>query len=645
MLKSVDARIKALILLSVLICGAFFSVASFFAYDLSRKAIIQKGVDDAFAGVNQNIQFFDHMMLSREIEWDKIFRDNLPQLADEIIGTYGDPFVVPPEEMRNIAERFGFSSLYIVDEDLMVQATSYAPELGLDLKKFSPEYTAYLRDIQADSSVHVDRVSTSTVTGKLKKYGYFSPPGSDVIFNTDINVMDALRSSDQYKLKDFLFHDFARNIMEENYLVSSFDLFIVTETDRWSMLTEGRTLDDAIARTLYGPADMVDDWEGSRTIYREVEMPFHKNPGVIFVAKVTFDDAILSPQAARDIILALSVGLVVGIAVAFWLSHRTLGRVISARAQGISNTLSLLKSDGGARVHISGNDELSTAASALNDLADTLEARERALRETNRSLEKKVTERTADLERARIIADDSNKAKSDFLMSMSHELRTPLNAIIGYANMISQPKLHGLSDDKTREAAQTIETAGMHLLTLVNTVLDLSKIEAGEYALDIEENDIAELTNDVTDMLRPMIVERGLVVAQHTDLPASKVSFDSIALKRVLVNVLSNAIKFSPHGGVISITLSSDDGLLSIAIEDQGDGMNQMEIDRALEMFGQVTTDPMLAKQGTGLGLPLSKMLINLHGGDLRIESAPGNGTRVIVSIPLRIAKESSVVA
>ena len=636
MLKSINGRINALILLSVFICGTIFSIAIYTAHTQVHRAIVQQSIDDVFVGVRQNIRFFDQLLLTREVEWDRIFHENLPKLTAEIQNTFKDPINIPPRDLRRIAESFGFSSLYIVDEDLVVRATSYTPELGLDLKKFSPEYTAYLRELQNEERVGVDRVSASTATGKLKKYGYFSPADSSLIFNTDINVLDALRSPASYNLRNFLFRDFAKNIRDEHHLVATFDLFIVTEADRWSMLNEGQTLTDSIARYLYGPATVLNDWAQTRTIYREVEMPFHDNPGVIFVAKVTFDDSVLSLNTANDILVWLTGGLVVGIGVAFWLSHRTLGRGITTQAQRIADTLIELKTDSTARVRVQGTDELSEAGTALNELADTLAERERALTETNRTLEHQVVERTTALQDARIAAEESNKAKSDFLMSMSHELRTPLNAIIGYSNMISRPQDHNLSKEKALDAAATIEAAGTHLLALVNSVLDLSKIEAGEYSLDIRFNQLRDVIDDVVDMMQPMIKQRDLDVTMDVppDLPA--LSFDNVAVKRVLVNLLSNAIKFSPVGGNLSLAASSDDTLVTISITDEGEGMTESEINMALEVFGQVTNNPMLAKQGAGLGLPISRMLVELHGGTLWITSTPGDGTCVTFTLPMR---------
>ncbi len=395
--NSLSSRVRILILASVLLTGLLFCVSTYFSLNAVRDAVLKTGIEDAFSGVNQNIKLFDQLLYSQEEGWDAMFQEKLPELASYITEFDVVPSDLSPEMLSSIASDHGFSSLYIVNEDLVVVATSYAPEMGLDLKSFSTEYTDYLREIQKSGLVHVDRVSTSSVTGKIKKYGYYNPPGSIYLINTDIDVLDRLRDDTAYDFGEFLFRDLRNNIKEENNLVDAFDLFIITEIDRWSMLNEGGTLDDLIASRVYDGESEVSTFEENRTIYREVMLPNHDNPGVKFVAAVTFNDGVFSDSLVQNTAIVMIFGLVLSLAVSLVLSSLFFGRNFVRRLQLITAGVADMARDPTFRISVSGKDDIAVAAGAINELANQVETRERNLQDANQGLERKVMERTREL--------------------------------------------------------------------------------------------------------------------------------------------------------------------------------------------------------------------------------------------------------
>jgi PAS domain S-box-containing protein len=239
------------------------------------------------------------------------------------------------------------------------------------------------------------------------------------------------------------------------------------------------------------------------------------------------------------------------------------------------------------------------------------------------------------LREAKTDAEAAVRAKSDFLAHMSHELRTPLNAIIGFADMIRSEVQGPLENQKYVEYVDNIHRSGLHLLALINDVLDTAKIEAGKVVLDEGEVDLAGTVREVFELLAPRASRQGVRLVE--DFPSVLPGFmgDARRLKQVLLNLATNAVTFSPEGGEVRIRIFMDGprGLV-IQVADRGIGMEPEDIPRVLEAFGQVHGDTTRDGEGTGLGLPLSKALVELHGGRLDIDSAPGAGTAVTVTLP-----------
>lgn len=258
-----------------------------------------------------------------------------------------------------------------------------------------------------------------------------------------------------------------------------------------------------------------------------------------------------------------------------------------------------------------------------------------------------LKERETVLGLAKDAAESANQLKSQFLATMSHELRTPLNAILGFSEMISSRLLGDTPEALHRyvDYATQIHSSGHHLLSLISEVLDLTKIDAGAYQLNIESCDIAAVIKDALMLVRPQ-AERGSVTLRPVQLDGDcLVPADRRAVKQVLANLLANAVKFTPAGGEVEISGRTLDGNMIVEVRDTGIGIAQEHQDTIFEPFRQGDAKVARSYEGTGLGLSIVRGLVEMHGGKVWLQSVLGSGTTVTFSIPCAVSLPRSGVA
>jgi signal transduction histidine kinase len=313
--------------------------------------------------------------------------------------------------------------------------------------------------------------------------------------------------------------------------------------------------------------------------------------------------------------------VLLGLALAFAASY-LLARMFAAPILRVQRGAARIGAgDLAARIDLHSGDEIEDLAAEFNKMADQLE-------KYTTGLEKMVADKTALLELA-------NRHKSEFLTNMSHELRTPLNAVIGFSDVLRE-QYFGPMNDKQQEYVRDINESGQHLLSLINDILDLSKIEAGRMDLDLSRFNLPAAIDNALVLVRERAHRHGLQIKSTFAADVGDMVADERKLKQILINLLSNAVKFSHPNGWVSVTASRGTSEFLISVKDSGMGVAREDHAAIFEEFHQLKTTGSAKQEGTGLGLALAKRFTELHGGRIWIDSEVGKGATFTFTLPDR---------
>ncbi len=293
-------------------------------------------------------------------------------------------------------------------------------------------------------------------------------------------------------------------------------------------------------------------------------------------------------------------------------------------------------------IEVKSEDEVGILAAAFKEMSKNLKASYKKLEDYSQTLEQKVAERTRELASTNMQLQEASQAKSSFLANMSHELRTPLNSIIGFSEVLSE-KTFGELNEKQAKYVNNIHVSGKHLLALINDILDLSKVEAGKIELKIEELSLKEIVEECYALVKSLASKKNIWLEIKIE-DILIINVDPVRFKQIMYNLLSNAIKFTPEGGRVDIGAKPVNEMVQISVHDTGIGIAKENYEKVFEEFKQIDSSYSKQYQGTGLGLPLTKKLVELHGGKIWLESELGKGSVFTFTISQQ-SKKTSVVA
>jgi len=343
-----------------------------------------------------------------------------------------------------------------------------------------------------------------------------------------------------------------------------------------------------------------------------IEQPVNEGYGPLYASML---------RTAGLLLAGLGFALLAGVFVA-----RRVVRPLETLREGAER---IGRGDMGFRLTLKTGDEIEILAGEFNKMAA-------ALQDAYTGLEQKIAVRTHALLAANERLDEASRHKSAFLASMSHEFRTPLNAIIGFSEVLLDPSLK-VTEEERKQFLTDILQGGRHLLSLINDILDLSKVEAGRMELQVEAAPLRAILETVQGTMRPLAARKTIDLQVESDSRLGSFLMDPMRIRQVLLNLVGNALKFTPEGGTVWVRAHGEEGVVTVEVGDTGPGIPPGDHERIFLEFQQGTTKGSSKPPGTGLGLALAKRFVEMHGGKIWVESEVGKGSRFFFTLPAHL--------
>lgn len=382
--------------------------------------------------------------------------------------------------------------------------------------------------------------------------------------------------------------------------------------------------------------EMPGETEGQRTAV--IVAPVTKGEDGLATIGVYMDltrrEKTISEQRIRFVAIGLG-GFVILVSLLYYAMQRFVVKPVAVLAQATDR---VSKGDFKVRVGLGGTDELADLARSVNKMITSLSIQREELRAKVSELEdanRILRAREQELHATNLELIKANRHKSEFLTVMSHELRTPLNAIIGFSELLQDGVFGELNEKQVRHVVN-IHTSGMHLLQIINDILDLSKIESGRMELHPEEFSVKDAVENAQAIARPSAAKKGIQLESVVSESLTTVTADAAKFKQVMYNLLSNAVKFTPEGGRVLIEAEQVGTALQVAVSDTGIGIRPEDQERIFDGFQQIEASDVRQYQGTGIGLALTKRIVEMHGGSIWVNSQLGKGSTFTFTLPLR---------
>ncbi len=632
-------KLTRFILLMIVLSNILVGLGIFIVSHLYTRSLISTILHDTHNQIESRLREFDVLFKEVEHALDAGVEKRLPALVEELMDLDIPLANLEVDQMNRILEKYQFDDLYLVNEQGIVFNTTYEPDQYFRLFTISPDFREFLEALFGGGIVKTERISLSARTGKIRKFSYYSPSGSDILFEVSINVRNYVERNYSSDFSEYLSGRIFTDITDNNNYLEEVNIYSVTEIGQWSLINEGQRMDPEI----FMLSNTNEAFTLQRNGFEEEYRPIHFRVSESFISyyqlwlKTVYDFSSIMAHRRMVIIVSLVITLL-SIVLTYFLVSGHINKHIVSRITGINRALNhIANGSRDEKLQCSEKDELAKISRNILFMQGQIREKERTIIEINDALEEKVEHRTTalsdeivnhmkteDLLRDAILTSESaNRSKSEFLTNVSHELQTPLNAVIGFTEIL-------LDDEDRADRKQKlalINDAAIQLMNIVNNILDYSRIESHSLQIENHVMNLPHTLRMTFGLLQEQARLKGLEydIELHRNIPEIAYG-DSGRIRQIIWNLLSNAIKFTPKGRVDMICDYIDEWLI-VKVIDSGIGIGEVDRDKIFKAFEQVSKSTTRRYSGTGLGLAISQRLAEIMFGSITFESVMGSGS------------------
>jgi signal transduction histidine kinase len=604
--------------------------------------VVDQGIY-ALKNITEYMKQFDEDLYNIE---NDVFEDYSERVKDIFyeLNNKGDLSKISYEDLRSIADKYKINEIYLINNLGSIFNTTYTNDLNLNLKEISNDMRKFIDAIYGTDVISTHRSLVSRYN-KLNKFIYYSPKGSNIILEVSIDMKEHIAGRYSKNYADYLFIDGLQKYIRQNPYLNNVEIYDVTNNVGLSIFLNGKKLENSqviFDKIRLSPKFKVN--QGDKVIV--YNMLDHIKQGETYFGKeliieMEYDFSSINIFARNNIIFAFLSGLLLAI-FAFNLLSNYFNKIIAVRITNINKNLNLLEQGVYPKdIVFNEKDEISDIACNINYMKKRIQERERELRNSINELEKTTLALRESNERI-----EYDKLKTDFFANLSHEFKTPLIILLSSLQLIELYNKNNIIQDtqgKLENYSKIMKQNCYRLLRLINNLIDLTRIDSYFYEVEMHNYDVVKLAEDTVTSIINYAKVKNIKIGFIKLIPEKIIACDPEKIERILLNLISNAIKFTDENGNIEISIGEKDSNIIISVKDDGIGMPEDKLNVIFQRFRQLDKSFSRNVEGSGIGLSLVKALVDMHDGKIMVESKLGKGSMFIVSIPIKVLNEDFI--
>lgn len=605
----------------------------------TNKALNEYKVE-ALDHIKSYMSILDKNLLNIENQIFSQYSSNIYLISDEL-GKYKNPADVSDDQLRSIANKYNIEEIYLINRDGIVFKTTYKNDLNLNLFNVSSDIKDFLNNAYGKGIPLTHRALVSKYN-KFNKFLYYSPKNSDYIIEISVDIKSYIKNKYGDSYLNYIFNDTLKNYSDSSKFITNIDIYDVTNYVNWSILQSNNRFngDKDFIRSI-DPNKGLTIKDGSKIKFFYI-IHDSKEPGIYFgknlLLEADYDFSKIQELSKNILLLSILSVLLIG-TIIFFMASKFINTHYIERILKINKNLNIMEQGiYPDNLSFNENDEISKIALNMNKMKEKIMDREFQLKNKLIELEKATLALKESQEKL-----EYDKLKNEFFANISHEFKTPLNILLSSLQLLDLYTRNGTIIDESNKLKHYMKGMRQNcyrLLRLINNLIDITKIDSSFFHIDTHNHDIVAVVEGIVNSTSEYAEFKSITLNFHKCIDKRITACDPDIIERIILNLLSNSIKFTLEGGHIDVSIFEKDNSIYITVKDDGIGIPSDKLQLIFERFRQVDKSFTRNAEGSGIGLSLVKALVEMHNGSISVKSEYEKGSEFTVEIPAVVFDE-----